>query len=60
MFNKFKNGELVLCCGVGKITEDYICKKGKIVEKDYYYKDYCIKFEDGSEEWFDEKDLQKV
>lgn len=60
MFNKFKIGELVLCCGVGEVTQKYICKIGKVVEKDYYYQDYCIKFEDGTEEWMKEKDIQKI
>lgn len=60
MFNKFKVGEIVLCCGIGGITEKYICKKGKIVEKDYYYNDYCVKFKDGTEEWFKEKDISKI
>ena len=35
MFNKFKIGELVLCCGIGEVTQKYICKIGKVVEKDY-------------------------
>lgn len=60
MFNKFKVGEIVLCCGVGEVTGKYICERGKIVEKDYYYKDYCVKFKNGTEEWFKEKDIRKI
>lgn len=60
MFNKFKISELVLCCGISEVTQKYICKIGKVVEKDYYYQDYCIKFEDGTEEWMKEKDIQKI
>ena len=60
MFNKFKINELVICNGIGKITGKYFYKFGTVVEKDYYYKDYCVKFEDGFEEWFSENDLEKI
>lgn len=60
MFNKFKIGELVFCIGIGKVSEKFICKIGKVVEKDYYYKDYCVKFKDETEEWFSEKDIHKL
>ena len=45
MFNKFKIGELVLCCGIGEVTQKYICKIGKVVEKDFYYQDHLGGFE---------------
>jgi len=60
MFNKFKIGELIICNGIGKNSEKMICALGIVVEKDYYYKDYCIRFEDGTEEWFEETDLEKI
>lgn len=60
MFNKFKIGEKVLIIGIGKSTEKLYFGKGIIVEKDYFYKDYCIRLKDGSEEWFDERDLYKI
>lgn len=60
MFNKFKIGEFVLCLGVGKVSEKRMLKYGIIIEKDYYYKDYCIRFENDKEEWFSEKDIIKI
>ena len=60
MFNKYKINELVMCCGIGKCTEKEYHKIGVVIEKDYYYKDYCIRFEDGTEEWFDEENLEKM
>lgn len=60
MFNKFKIGEIVLCCGIGKVTEKQVNRIGRIIEKDYYYKDYCIKFDDDSEEWLDENSIYKI
>ena len=60
MFNKFKINEIVICNGIGKGTEKKFHRIGIVIEKDYYYKDYCIRFEDGTEEWFDEEDLNKV
>lgn len=60
MFNKFKKGEIVICCGIGKCSEQKYIGIGIVIEKDYYYKDYCVKFEDGTEEWFEETDLEKI
>lgn len=44
----------------GKVSEEYFYRKGKVIEKDYYFKDYCVILENGMEEWFDEKDLMKI
>ncbi len=57
MFNKYKIGQLVLCKGIGKNKKIEYCQKAWIVEKDSYYKDYCVAFQDGSQEWFDEKNI---
>ena len=58
MFNKFKINEIIICNGIGKCSEKYIHELGVIVEKDSYFKDYCVLLENGAEEWFDEKDLE--
>lgn len=60
MFNKFKEGELVICCGIGKITEGLIFMKATIIYKDYYYNDYLVQLEDGTEEYFNEIDIYKT
>lgn len=61
MFNKLKKGEFVIVCGYGE--EDgtlYINKVGIVIERDPYYKDYLVQFENGTEDWFLPKYLQKV
>ena len=60
MFNKFKAGELVICCGIGKITEGLFFMKARIIYKDYYYNDYLVLLEDGTEEYFNEIDIYKT
>ena len=53
MFNKFKKGEVIVVCGIGeKSGKFYYHKPGAIIERDPYYKDYLVKFKDGSEDWF--------
>lgn len=60
MFNKFKNGERVLVNGIGKNTEKYYYRKrGYVICRDPYYKDYNIRFPDGTEDWFDTESLRK-
>lgn len=45
----------------GKINNSYYYKrKGVVICRDPYYKDYNIKFDDGSEDWFDEEYLTKL
>ena len=60
MFNKFKIGEIVICNGIGKCSGKNFCEIGIVVEKDSYYRDYCVKMENGIEEWFDENFLEKI
>ena len=60
MFNKFNVGELVICCGIGKITEGLFLMKATIIYKDYYYNDYLVRLEDGTEEYFNENDIYKT
>ena len=58
MHNKFKVGDIVLIIGIGKCNnKKYYKRKGKIICRDPYYKDYNIKLEDGTEDWFDKKYL---
>lgn len=44
----------------GKATKKYFYEKGKVIEKDYYFKDYCVLVGNGIEEWFNERDLIKI
>ena len=60
MFNKFKTGELVICCGIGKVTEGLFFMKATIIYKDYYYNDYLVQLENGTEEYFNEIDVYKM
>lgn len=61
MFNKFKNGEVVIVEGIGKCKGTlYINIIGKVICRDPYYLDYNVLLEDGSEDWFDAKYLKKL
>lgn len=60
MFNKFKIDELVICNGIGKDSGEKYNVLGIIIEKDSYYKDYCVRLENGKLEWFEEKYLEKI
>ena len=60
MFNKFKSGELVICCGIGKVTGGLFFMKATIIYKDYYYNDYLVRLKDGTEEYFNEIDVYKM
>lgn len=60
MFNKFKKGEKVVVYGSGEeFGRFYYHEPAVIKERDPYYKDYLVKFKDGSEEWFLSECLKK-
>lgn len=60
MFNKFKNGEIVIVSGIGKCDgKIYINIIGRVICRDPFYLDYNVIFEDGTEDWFDKKYLKK-
>ncbi len=60
MFNKFKDGDIVIVNGIGKCNDKrYINKKGKVICRDPFFFDYNIKFEDGTEDWIDDKYIKK-
>lgn len=61
MHNKFKNGLEVFVCGYGQNNGKYYNNKlAKVLFCDPYFKDYCVKFEDGTEDWILPKYLQKA
>lgn len=61
MFNKFKNGELVIVSGVGKCNNTiYVSVVGRVICRDPYFLDYNVILENGEEDWFDERYLIKV
>ncbi len=61
MFSKFKNGEKVIVYkGIGKKNgRFYYEKKGIVICRDPHFKDYNIKFDDGTDDWFDEEYIRK-
>ena len=60
MKNEFKYGQEVIVYGIGKKDgKFYKNKPGIVIERDIYYKDYCVKFEDGTEDWFEQDNLRK-
>ena len=45
----------------GKIDgKFYMEAQGIVVERDPYYLDYCVRFADGTEDWFLPKYLRKI
>lgn len=60
MYNQFKEGSKVLVCGLGQDNGKYYDKELAIIlERDPYFKDYHIRFKDGTEDWILPKYLRK-
>lgn len=61
MLNKFKVSQRVHVNGIGKSENKYYKNKiGKVIIKDTYFRDYLIRFNNGSEDWFNEYSLKKI
>lgn len=61
MFNQFKNGDKVLVRGIGQNNKKYYNGViAEVIERDPYFKDYHLRFEDGSEDWLLPKYLLKL
>lgn len=61
MFSKFKDYEIVIVNGFGKFdNKKYENQIAVVVCRDTYFRDYNVRFQDGSEDWLDEKFLRKV
>jgi len=61
MFSKFKDGERVIVLGRGKMYNKLYYKcSGKVINRDPYFMDYCVKLDNGIVEWFDEECLYKM
>lgn len=60
MFNKFRKGKKVIVCGYGK-NEGKIYKNvpAIVIERDPYYKDYHVKFMNGTDDWLSPIYLRK-
>lgn len=61
MFCNFKKGTIVLVHGSGKKNgKFYATVLATVIEKDPFFKDYHVKFNDGTEDWLDAKCLKKL
>lgn len=61
MKSKFKIGDKVIVNGVGKNQNKvYRNKRGYIIERDDFFKDYNVKFTKKISDWFNERALKKV
>ncbi len=59
MHNEFKNGELVIVFGPGKNDGKFYNNKfAKVILRDPYFKDYQVRFKDGTEDWISPKYLR--
>lgn len=60
MFNEFKNGDKVFVEGIGKNNgKVYKNVPAKIIERDPYFKDYLVRFKNGTEDWILPQYLRK-
>lgn len=60
MNNKFKNGSKVFVYGPGQNNGKYYKNKPAIIlERDSFFYDYHVKFNDGTEDWILPKYLRK-
>ena len=61
MFNKFKAKDKVIVSGIGKCNgKKYIKQKAIVINRDPFFMDYNVRFEDGTEDWLDEEFLEKI
>lgn len=61
MRNKFKNDDTVLVYGPGENDGKFYNNIPAIIlERDPFYKDYLVKFNDGSEDWIQPEHIQKT
>ena len=61
MNNKFKNGEKVIVYGPGENNgKFYKNVPAKIIERDSYYLDYLVKFENSTEDWILPEHIRKT
>lgn len=60
MFNKYRNGSEVIVNGTGQNDgKVYKNVSAKIIERDPYFLDYHVQFEDGTDDWILPKYLRK-
>lgn len=60
MHNEFKNGTKVIVYGPGENNDKFYKNvPAKIIERDPYYKDYLVRFIDGTEDWLLPEHIRK-
>ena len=60
MYNEVKNGTMVIIYGPGESNgKFYKNVLAIIVERDPYYKDYHVRFKDGTEDWLLPEHIRK-
>ena len=60
MFSKFKIHDKVIVNGIGKCNgKEYKNMTAIVINRDPFFMDYNVRFEDGTEDWIDEEYLEK-
>lgn len=59
MFNRFKKKSKVMVYGPSKAGRFYRNEVAIILERDSFFKDYHIKFKNGTDDWIDADFLRK-
>ena len=61
MNNKFNIGCIVIVNGIGKCNDKrYHNKIAIVIERDPFFKDYHVEFEDGSKDWLERNIFRKI
>ena len=60
MHNKFNIKSKVIVNGIGKCNgKIYINQTAIVINRDPFFMDYNVRFDDGTEDWLDEEYLKK-
>lgn len=60
MNNKFNTNEKVIVNGIGKCNgKEYKDEVAIVINRDPFFLDYNVRFEDGTEDWLEEECLRK-
>lgn len=61
MFMKFKRNQQVLINGIGKFEDTiYKNKLATVIRRDPYFKDFYVRFEDGTADWISPEHIKPI
>ena len=61
MFSKFRANDKVIVNGIGKCNgKKYINQTAIVINRDPFFMDFNVRFENGTEDWLDKECLEKI